>query len=118
MLSNLGELEKHLGDNDLESEAEELFCNRCRGEDINHQLEPLAVSLALPVDRDFTSAQIDAVKWKLNMHNSSRLSILRLMAGISETTLSVLVDEHASAVAEPARPRTNRAAYILSLIHI
>ena len=69
--------------------------------------------IAVPVRSDFTDEEIAAVKWKLNMHRSTASSIVRFMAGLSEKTISSLVVEHKSVVAEPPAPKTKKHQYIV-----
>ena len=64
MLSRTGELLHNLGDDDLESVAEELFTHRCRGVDPAEQCSEIDV----PESRDFTNEEIDACRRKLKMH--------------------------------------------------
>ena len=80
MLSHCQELDHNLGSDDLESAAQELFTHRCRGAELAEECSEIAV----PENRDFTDEEIDAVKWKLNMHRSTASSIVRFMAGLSE----------------------------------
>ena len=75
MLVHVGELTHNLGDHDLGSVAEELFTHRCRG------VEPAeeCIEIAVPEPRNFTDEEIDAVRWKLNMHKSTANQIARFM---------------------------------------
>ena len=80
MLGHCQELDHNLGEDDLEPAAQELFTHRCRGAELAEECSEIAV----PENRDFTDEEIDAVKWKLNMHRSTASSIVRFMAGLSE----------------------------------
>jgi hypothetical protein len=74
--------------------------------------------IAVQANRSFTNEEIDAVKWKLKMHRSSVPSIVKLMTGLSDKTLSSVVVEHKSVVAEPPAPTSKKIPpsrqYILS----
>ena len=109
MLSYCQELNHNLGFDDLESAAQDMFTHRCRGAELAGECAEIAV----PAHRDFTDEEIDAVKWKLNMHRSTTSSIVRFMAGLSEKTVSSLVLEHKSVVAEPPAPKTKKLQYIV-----
>ena len=116
MLSGCQELNKNLGTEDLDSAAQELFTNRCCGDELAEECGEIAVPVAVPVIRDFTDKEVDAVRWRLNMQKSSRPLVLKVMAILSERTLSRLVVEHTSvvtsAVAEPPPPKSKQIRYI------
>ena len=103
------ELNHRLGTDDLESAAQELFNHRCRGADIAGECREIVVT----VDGDFTDEEIDAVKWKLNMHRTTASSIVKFMARLSEITVSSLVVEYKSVVAEPPAPKAKKHQYIV-----
>ena len=109
MLSHCGELDHNLGHDGLESAAAELFTHRCRGVEPAEECSEIVV----PECRDFTDEEIDAVRWKLNMHKSTTSSIVRFMACLSEKTVTSLVVEHKSVVAEPPAPKAIKPKYIL-----
>ena len=67
----------------------------------------------VPEIRDFTDEQIEAVKWKLNMHRSTASTVVRFMAGLTDKTVASLVVKHKSVVAEPPAPKPQKHHYIL-----
>ena len=110
MLHDLGEISKHLGRFELESEAAKLLEDshgdgRGDGAALAHGDGAAAAGPSGVADRTFTAEEVVAVKWKCRLHKASPEGVQRILVALPDNIIKHALQEyeHREAPKPPAR---------------